>query len=322
MIAKCKTPYCFAPETSCANGETQLQDCGAWRASVESSPELGSGPTDAAILVPWSGNSLGSADRSFVAARSSPKVIAVVGPSGAGKTTLLAAWYLLIGRGAGLDGRSFSGSYTLTGWENIAQALRWNTGGNGPSFPPHTSSGSGRVPGLLHMAFRERTSKMVDDLFFVDAPGEWFRLWAVNSEDPEAEGARWISEHADAFVVIADSDGLAGPDRGAARNILLQLLQRIGHELRGRPVAMVWSKSDVEVSPAIREVVLQSAKLHLGSPAGFSLSVKPRVEGGEITTEFMELLAWSVQARSDSVAIVRPPTLGGDAFMAYGHGPG
>src|SRR3712207_7219078 len=41
--------------------------------------------------------------------------------------------------------RSFAGSYTLGGWENLAHSLRWQ-GGHGPMFPPHTSTGAVRMP--------------------------------------------------------------------------------------------------------------------------------------------------------------------------------
>lgn len=231
---------------------------------------------------------------------------------------MLAAWYLVTGRGASPEGRRFCGSYTLIGWENIARSMRWSSGG-APSFPAHTSSGAGRIPGLLHMAFRNQRDGSTEDLFFVDAPGEWFRSWAVNREASEAEGARWIAEHADAFLVVADCEALAGKDRGGARNVLTQIIQRVGDERDGRPVSLVWAKSDIDVPPAIRASIETAAIRHIGEHTTFSWSVKPAATG-EATDAFTGLLSWTIASRGKRY---RPTDSGdrpADHFMAYGHG--
>ena len=171
-------------------------------------------------------------------------MVGIAGPQNAGKTTLLGAWYLLIGRGALTDSeRQFAGSYSLAGWEAVAGSLRWAPG-QAPTFPPHTTSRSGRAPGLLHLAFREDDSFRPNDLLFTDAPGEWFQKWALDRDSAEAAGARWVADLADILLLVADREGLAGESMGAARNSIQLLARRMAAERRGRPIALVWTKSD------------------------------------------------------------------------------
>ena len=245
----CDYRYCFAPESSCNLGSEDYRQCAHWTGTSDVIPD--EGPDDGGGRLPWSGNSFGVIDLQFVASRSNPTVIGVLGSPNAGKTTLLVASYLLLSHGRRLTGRLFSGSYTLGGWEHLAQSLRWGPPGYGPAFPPHTGSGAGRMPGLLHLALRQEDGAL-EDLLLTDAPGEWFERWAIDRDAPEAEGARWMARHADAFLLLADSDALAGPDRGEARIVLSALARRLGAEVRGRPVAVVWSKSDIAVPDSIR----------------------------------------------------------------------
>ena len=50
----------------------------------------------------------------------------------------------------------------------------------------------------------------------------------LNGETPGAEGARWAAEHADAFLLVADREALAGPEKGAARSGIQLLARRLG----------------------------------------------------------------------------------------------
>jgi hypothetical protein len=214
----CSRPNCFAPETSCDLGNLDHSKCPAWKEHKETSGSQGEEVTDE-LLLPWSGSALGLADLGFVAGRSRPFVVGIVGPQNAGKTTLLAAWYLLVGRGlAGFEKRRFAGSYSLAGWEAVASSLRC-TPGNQPSFPPHTSSRDGRGRGLLHLALRDADGNTRSYLF-TDAPGEWFQKWAVNRDAIDADGARWVAEYADIFLLIADCDALSGSHLGLARGAM------------------------------------------------------------------------------------------------------
>jgi hypothetical protein len=324
---RCSHPHCFAPDVSCHLGEVDLKDCSAWRGAV---PEPSAGvvagveAADGALL-PWSGNTLGAVDVPFVAGRSNPTVVGVVGPHNAGKTTLLAAWYLLLGRGTrpGRE-RRFAGSYTLLGWENIAHSLRWE-GNGGLAFPLHTASTAGRVPGLLHLALREAGGRL-SDFLFADAPGEWFRRWAVDRDAPDAEGARWVGEHADVLLLVADSESLAGPQRGNARNLMQLLVQRLGAERGGRPTALVWSKADIMVPHEIRATVTEAVRRAVPDAEEFSVSIYPpqKEDGSTGTgpiysgTGFLDLLNWVVTVRRPSVVLPRADQAPIDPLWAFG----
>jgi hypothetical protein len=178
-------------------------------------------------------------------------MIGILGPENAGKTSLLAAWYLLIGRGANIGNRhTFSGSFTLSGWEAVARSMQW-TPGTPPEFPAHTSTRGVRGQGLLHLAFREDGNRLRDYLF-TDAPGLWFQRWAINEQAPDAKGARWIVDNADAFILTADCAALAGDDKGSARAAIQLLARRLGANRRGRPVTLVWTKSDITVAESMK----------------------------------------------------------------------
>lgn len=291
-------------------------DCPAWRgqsaASAEALEEVD------LVLPPWSGSALGLVDLGFVAGRAKPIVVGVVGPQNAGKTTLLAAWYLLLARGlASLGEQRFAGSYSLRGWEAIAASMRWSPG-VAASFPPHTSSRSGRAPGLLHLAFRRPSERPIDYLV-TDAPGEWFQKWAINRDSNEGVGARWIAEHADVLLLVADREALSGPNMGAARGSLQRLAQRLAAERASRPVALVWTKADVDVAPdmeaAIRDFVLKS----MPDAAEFSVSIVADSEGGCGTgTRLVEVLRWALEAKRARNVLAPLEAAGVDPLFLFG----
>ncbi|MGU3423001.1 TRAFAC clade GTPase domain-containing protein [Methylobacterium sp. D54C] len=314
MTKRCDRAGCF-PEMPCILGEASKDECPHYSGEADAAATAADQqPSDDAILFPWTGNSLGTADMPFVTGRSAARMISLIGPQDAGKTTILASWYLLMGRGRAPAGRSFAGSYTLTGWENIAHALRWD--GTPPSFPPHTTSGSGRVPGQLHLALRSGNRTV--DYLFADSPGEWFRRWSISRDAPDAEGARWVNERADVILVLADCAALSGADRGQARVILQNLLHRVGAEARTRPVALVWSKSDLQVAEALRKGLQETARRLMPGIVEFSVSVTPKCQNGTDPTGLLTLLEWVAAAPLDR-AVSRPePLLPNDPFHRYG----
>jgi hypothetical protein len=315
MIKRCPEPHCYAPEVACHLGEANLPDCPHWKDATTAETDRPQGAADVgSMLLPWSANSFGVVDLPFIAARSNPIVVGVIGPQGAGKTTLLAAWYLILGRGARLADSLFAGSYTLGGWENIAHSLRW-TEANGPTFPMHTPT-AGRVPGLLHLAFRD-TSGQLRDFIFTDASGEWFRRWATDRDAEDAVGARWISENADLFLVLADCDSLQGPSRGVARHELELLLERLGNERRDRPVALVWSKADLAVPNAIQVAVRKAAALAAPGFSELSVSVYPENDVEQTTRRYLELLLWAVTRPQHRVHLEMRNTETDDFFLGY-----
>jgi len=322
MAGQCRDKHCWAPDTRCHQGEARHTDCKEWQDGKTNKTEAKLGENEQ--LLPWTGNSLGLDDVPFVAARSNPKVVGLFGPHNAGKTTLLAAFYLLMGRlPRPFQERTFAGSYSLTGWEIIANSLRWD-GNTPPHFPPHTATGNNRIPGLLHMAFREPNNSLRDFLF-ADSPGEWFRRWAINRNAIDATGAQWLAEHASIFLLIADCGALSGPSRGAARHELQLLVQRISEIREGRPVALVWAKSDEKVPEKIRQTITDAVSQYLPGADEFSVSIYPSPKGvtgekdsGANIAAFFELLDWITSRAPLEVELELPKRDLNDPFFAYG----
>jgi hypothetical protein len=292
MGGKCNHQDCWAPEIACNMGYPDYRECPHFQGQLGESESSGKAAEgESAYPLPWSGNSFGRVDLQIVSARSKPTIIGVIGSHNAGKTTLLTVMYLLLSRGRQFGDCRFAGSYTLGGWENLAHFLRWKPGQT-PSFPPHTSISAGRVPGLLHLSFR-RAPGGLEDIIVTDAPGEWFDTWAINKNAAEVAGAQWISRNADSFMLLADSDALSGSSRGDARIHLLNLAERIGSELAGRRLAVVWSKSDIKINDSMRTRLKKSFDRLLPNHREFSVSVTC-VEGKHAITEptFTDLFTW------------------------------
>ena len=300
----CNRDTCFWPDVACNLGHRDPSDCPFLQGDPAPGPN-DTLPPDS-IMMPWSGDVLGLADLAFVAARKKPTVLAIVGPQNAGKTTLLAAWYLLLGQGASPDrDQRFCGSCSLSGWEVVAQPLRWKPGPVLPSFPPHTTSQGTRVPGLLHLSFRRGLEDPTNYLL-TDAPGEWFRDWAHNRDASSAEGARWAAEHADAFILVADREALAGKHKAAARTDMQILARRLGTEANDRPVALVWTKADKSVDSGTEANVRKAVCRAIPSVAEFTVSVKPLPDGDTTSDAFMALLQWFLNVRRPSVRLPPP----------------
>lgn len=270
------------------------------------------------LVLPWSGSALGIVDLGFVAGRIKPLVVGIIGPQNAGKTTLLAAWYLLIGSGqANPSNYRFAGSYSLTGWEAVASTLRWNPG-QSPCFPPHTSSRGGRAPGLLHLNFRSDDARLRSYLF-ADAPGEWFQKWSINKDSVDAEGARWLAEHADVFLLIADCQALSGPNMGSARGSLQLLARRVAAERLGRPVALVWAKSDIVIAPEMKKTVRDAIFSSMPDTCEFSVSVTSGTEEDlDKGQGLLELFDWILTLRRGNVNLPSVSTTSSDPLFILG----
>ncbi|MCA6115202.1 hypothetical protein J6524_09860 [Bradyrhizobium sp. WSM 1738] len=316
-MRRCTRETCFVPDTGCGLGHTDLTKCPAWTANEEASSAL-SELTDE-VLLPWSGSALGLADLGFLAGRARPMVVGIAGSQNAGKTTLLGAWYLLLGRGAvKLPNKVFAGSYSLAGWEAVAGSLRWDPG-YPASFPPHTTSRSGRAPGLLHLSFRDERRRRLTDYLMTDAPGEWFQKWSINRDSPGGLGARWVAERADILLIVADRDALSGEGMGSARGAFQVLAGRMAAERKGRPVALVWTKADVRVSPDVEKAVRQAVFGPMPDAREFSVSVLSR-SGSEpgVGVGLIELLDWILSLHRGSVDLPKPSVANSDPLFIYG----
>jgi hypothetical protein len=149
---------------------------------------------------------------------------------------------------------------------------------------------------MLHLAFRGSPGQMRDFLF-VDAPGEWYQRWSINENAPDAEGARWIEENADLFLVLADSDSLTGEDRGETRSTLELLLDRLGSRLKNRPLALVWSKADKSPSVEMKQAIHSAAILASSRVAEFAVSVYPENDEQLVTQRFLAVLQWITEQK-------------------------
>lgn len=318
-MAKCARETCFVPDTGCDLGHTDLSKCSTWHGAMQGNKQAEDLSGEA--LLPWSGSAFGLADLGFVSGRARPIVIGVVGPQNAGKTTLLASWYLLLGRGlAELGGRKFAGSYTLSGWEAVAGALRWAPG-QPPRFPPHTTSRGGRAPGLLHLTLKNPESGRPVDFLFTDAPGEWFQKWALNTNSAEGVGARWVSDHADVFLVVADREALGGESMGSARSSLQLIAKRLGSELRGRPVALVWTKADVEIETDMEEAVRKAVTDAIPDAVEHSVSVVAAPDDDPMRNKgvgLVELMRWVAEVRRPTIKLPAPEASSNDPLFIYG----
>lgn len=298
-MKECPERNCWVPDTTCELGNLDYRTCSRWKADAK--PPIDSELDVGQVLLPWTGQAMGTSDLAFVAGRQKPFIVAIAGSESAGKTTLLASWYLLLGRGALLaDDQRFSGSYTLQGWEAVASTLRWEPG-QSPSFPLHTTSRDARMPGLLHLAVRSKDDRH-QDFLFADAPGTWFQRWAVNSEASDADGARWLARHADAFLVVADREALSGQALGPARNGFQLLAKRLFAERRGRPLALVWTKGDIEVSSDMEDVVRQAVATQGDAIPEFTTSV---VAQDDLAPGFAAIFAWLAALRRPGVEAER-----------------
>jgi hypothetical protein len=267
MTRQCTRTGCYVHEgVSCPEGEPNHADCPHWSAS-DAAPDL---PTDAFVAegarVPWTSSALGMDDVALVGARGRAIVIGILGSHDAGKTTLLTAAYLHLVAGNELAGARFAGSRSLGAWEALASWARFDDAARRPTFPPHTPRGAARAPGLLHLALRGPRDEH-RDVLLTDAPGEWFSQWALYEEAPAAEGARWIARNADAFLVFADSEKMRGSTRGAEREALRQLIERLGNHVGARPTTLVWSKHEQAPPERLRASIEATLATHVPNAA-------------------------------------------------------
>jgi hypothetical protein len=257
MAGNCSQEKCYPEEAGCNyEGCKVLTDCKYYTGGKSGSEDAVSTISDEAeyfVRIPWTGNTMGLNDLCFLSATANVILIGITGVASAGKTTFLATLYCLLRHGKKVGDYQLAGSLTLKGWENIAWYLSWKQN-NEIQFPPHTSSNAGRVPGLLHLSLRNSRGEK-KEVVFTDAPGEWFDRWAYNQNDVNAAGAIWIHENADAFLLFADCDMLSGTQLGIARKQTRFVADRLKQNLDGRPLGLIWSKSDIEVDEEIKQQI-------------------------------------------------------------------
>lgn len=266
---------------ACLCGEADYKKCSNYIGIQEKVAEqTDSHPEDTVELsLPWSSSSFGSTDLEFISSIRHPYLIGVIGQAKSGKTTFLSTLYMLLRSGKTIEGYTFAGSFTLLGWEKIAQFLTFNTHKK-ISFPPHTSANMTRVPGLLHLLFKDEHN-VYQDLILTDAPGEWFTDWAKVSEDHAAIGAKWVDESADAFIMVADCAAFKA-NIGKERHSLMQIVERMKNTNNHRPVALAWTKSDQELDQEIKDRMVDKVAAQLPNISSYDIAVINRKSDKEI----------------------------------------
>lgn len=304
----CQNPECQkywnAETPKCSEGELELQECAYYQAvnqartdrettSTQLSTRLDAESdthstvdaqhaSESDLILPWTGNGMGTLDVDFLTAQKYPLVIGVIGQAKAGKTTLLTALYLLLRNGKSIENHLFAGSYTLLGWEQVAHFMSYPHPKK-ITFPPRTSV-KGRMPSLLHLAFKTPNG-VHQDILFTDAPGEWFSEWANASGSEGGRGAQWIDEWADAFIVVADSDGLQNlKTRAATRRFLKGIAQRMKPTHQNRPTAFVWAKADAYLDPDLKSKMTEQVKTYFPKVSVYDVEVVNQTETTAVET--------------------------------------
>jgi hypothetical protein len=170
----------------------------------------------------------------------------------------------------------------------------------------------------LHLAFRDFDDEARSYLF-TDAPGEWFQKWAVNRDAVDGEGARWVAEHADVFLLIADREALSGTNMGSARGSFQLLAQRLAAERAKRPVALVWTKSDTAITPEIEKAVREAVLGPMPDALEFSVSILSKADGAADKGQgLVELLDWTLSVRRERVLLPPASATSSDLLFMLG----
>ena len=306
MAGNCSQENCHPEETGCnSEGCYILTECQYYKSNEDTATKADDPEEDYFVRIPWTGNTLGLQDLDFLSSTAPITLIGVAGVASAGKSTFLATLYCLLRHGHSIGDYKFAGSLTLMGWEDIAWYLSWNTH-NDVQFPPHTSSNAGRIPGLLHISLRNKKGEK-KELVFTDAPGEWFGHWIVNKNDSNARGAQWIHENADAFLLFADCEMLAGPQLGKARQQTKQVADRIKDGLGNRPLSLIWSKSDIEVDQDVKSQISGHIKnSEVVNYTEFKTSVRNE-DSSDLQINIVNSIYWILERLSEENNVVPEP---------------
>jgi Double-GTPase 2 len=238
MAEKCSNPECAAPP-HCHENHDDYTKCTFWlknnSVKIEKKEKLKSEVSKTNLS--WTGEPFKIEDVEQVSRRTSPIFIGVIGKADAGKTTFLAMLYTLLLNGKKLKEYNFTGTKTILGWDELYHRLKVQK--NRVAFPDPTPSQYYR---LLHFALRNSNNQL-KDIFLSDASGEVFSNWSQNRDDASADNARWIYTNSNAFILFIDCIDLINR-KNLAKTEIIDIAQMLTHDLKGRPVIAVWSKSD------------------------------------------------------------------------------
>lgn len=257
MAAKCSNPDCAAPP-HCHEGHDDYTKCEFWLKNNSVKIENKEKPKKESKTsnLTWTGEPFKMDDVEQVSRRTTPIFIGIVGKADAGKTTFLAMLYTLLLNGKKFKNYNFTGTKTILGWEELYHKLKVLK--NKVAFPDPTPSQYYR---LLHFALRN-VDNQLKDIFLSDASGEVFSYWSQNRDDANAANARWIYESSNGFILFIDCQDLINR-KNLAKTEIIDIAQMLQHDLKGRPVIAVWSKSDKkgEVHPKLKESLKEELQI-------------------------------------------------------------
>ena len=240
MAGRCNLPECPAPEAGCHLGKDDCTHCENFIVeAVEKKIKKEKAADLKKSSIGWSGQAFTTDELALISSRTSPILIGVVGKADAGKTTFLAMLYTLLLNGKKFRDFNFAGTKTILGWDELHHKLKVQK--NKVAFPDPTPSQYYR---LLHFALRNAENQL-KDIFLSDASGEVFSLWSQNRDDVNAENARWIYDNSNAFILFIDCVDLI-KRKNLAKTEIIDIAQMLQHDLQGRPLIAVWSKSDLK----------------------------------------------------------------------------
>jgi hypothetical protein len=102
-------------------------------------------------------------------------------------------------------------------------------------------------------------------------------------------------------MLFADNQALAGENRGKARTGLLNIAERLSGELDGRRLAIVWSKSDIEIGENMKTRLRKRFEQLFPNHREFNVSVTCVDGKNKITElEFIELLSWLLTKQDET----------------------
>jgi len=143
--------------------------------------------------------------------------------------------------------------------------------------------------------------------------------WAQKESAEGAEGARWVQQHADRFMFLVDREALAAKERGKERDALRDLARRLSTGLHGRPVAVVWTKSDVAIPSTIEQDLRACFAVEFPNHSEFQVRLRFGDETrAQVEEPCLRLMQWAfAPARPRTNILTLSIHAEYDLFLAY-----
>ena len=122
-------------------------------------------------------------------------------------------------------------------------------------------------------------------------------------------------------MTAADREALAGEAMGSARGSLQLIAKRLGAERGRRPVALVWTKADVEIATEMEEAVRGAVNDAMPDATEHSVSVVGAPDSDPLINKgvgLTELLQWAIDVRRPGVSLPPPASTSADPLFIYG----